>query len=728
MRQSSAGVLPRRASRGLAGNGKGNGAMPETAAGTGAANLTSLLRDTCFALSSASRYAGTIEFQPAHGSLVVPADVATRISLIVAEGVTNAIKYSHPAYVPGRIVVSCCQDQKGVIAVRVTDDGVGLPQKFDPALHGGCGIRLMRALCEELGAVLTFKSTALGLTVRFKVPLTHCAGNGARLQTPTNAAGHSHAPASFTRGLTVLEALPAAVYATDPAGRIIFYNEAASLLWGYRPELGKSEFCGSWKLYWPDGTPLPHDECPMAMALRQKQPVRGMEAVAERPDGTRVSFVPYPTPLFDEHGDLIGAINMLVDISEPKRVEAALARHRDEQAALYQFTDRLFRSLSPADAYAAALDAIRLTLRCDRSSILLFDEVGAMRFVASRGLSDAYRKAVEGHSPWTHEDINPEPIYVGQIPESDLPEALKTIVSKEGIGALAFIPLAAKGKLIGKFMVYYDGPHIFTSAELDLALTIARQLAFSLQHLGEEQASRRLASIVATSDDAIVSKDLDGIITSWNRGAEKLFGYSAEEMIGKPVTELMLSGGEAEEAKILDRLRRGERIEHYETTRKRKDGRLIHISLSISPILDGNGKVIGASKIGRDITDRKEAAARQELLTREIQHRTKNLFAVVQSVVARSFPGKQTVREAEAAVRDRLRSLAHTHVLLMDKEWQGAELAEVVRVEMAPYGTRVTVEGPSVELSAKAAQYFALAVHECREVWSAFQRRRLRTH
>ena len=94
----------------------------------------------------------------------------------------------------------------------------------------------------------------------------------------------------------VLEALPAAVYTTDADGRITFYNEAAAELWGVRPKLLESEFCGSWKLFWPDGTPLPHDECPMAVALRERRPVRGVEAIAERPDGSRVPFIPYPTP------------------------------------------------------------------------------------------------------------------------------------------------------------------------------------------------------------------------------------------------------------------------------------------------------------------------------------------------------------------------------------------------------------------------------------------------
>ncbi len=125
----------------------------------------------------------------------------------------------------------------------------------------------------------------------------------------------------------LLGALPAAVYTTDAAGRITYYNDAAAALWGHRPPLGTSEWCGSWKLFWPDGTPLSHDQCPMAVALKENRAVRGMEAAAERPDGTRVPFIPYPTPIHDETGTLIGAVNMLVDITDRKRAE-------DQQALL----------------------------------------------------------------------------------------------------------------------------------------------------------------------------------------------------------------------------------------------------------------------------------------------------------------------------------------------------------------------------------------------------------
>jgi PAS domain S-box-containing protein len=120
-----------------------------------------------------------------------------------------------------------------------------------------------------------------------------------------------------------LEALGVAVYTTDANGRITFFNKAAATFWGRRPELGE-EWCGSWRIYRADGTPLPHAECPMAIALKENREVRGAQAVAERPDGTRVAFIAYPTPLRNDRGELIGAVNVLVDISERKQAEDAL--------------------------------------------------------------------------------------------------------------------------------------------------------------------------------------------------------------------------------------------------------------------------------------------------------------------------------------------------------------------------------------------------------------------
>lgn len=358
-----------------------------------------------------------------------------------------------------------------------------------------------------------------------------------------------------------LQALPAPIYVTDASGRITFYNEAAARLWGVRPELGTSEFCGSWKLYWPDGTPLPHDQCPMALALKEQRPIRDMEIVAERPDGSRVSLIPYPTPIFDKSGALTGAVNMLVDVGERKETE---------------------------------------------------------------------------------------------------------------------------------------------------------------------RAAQLLAAIVEASDDAIVAKNLDGIIMSWNQGAERLFGYAQEEVIGKPITIIIPVDRHHEEATILGRLRRGERIDHYETIRQRKDGSFVEVSLTVSPIWNSKGKIIGASKIARDITERKRAEEQQYLLLREMNHRIKNLFALCGSIVTLSGRRANTPEELVSAIRERFGALARAHELTLPKTSKAAGRIEqsttlhaLIQTIASPYNgqadrdrPRVAVTGQDISIAGGAVTSFALLLHE----------------
>jgi PAS domain S-box-containing protein len=184
----------------------------------------------------------------------------------------------------------------------------------------------------------------------------------------------------------LLDALPAAIYTTDAAGRITYYNNAAAELWGHRPPLGSSEWCGSWKLFWPDGTPLPHDKCPMAIALKENRAVRGMEAACERPDGTRVPFIPYPTPLHDEAGNLVGAVNMLVDITERKRAEEQQAllmrelhhRVRNTLATVQAIMGSTARSSETIEEFKTAL--IGRIAALAKTHRLLTEEVGAVAF------------------------------------------------------------------------------------------------------------------------------------------------------------------------------------------------------------------------------------------------------------------------------------------------------------------------------------------------------------
>src|SRR5262245_13165621 len=351
-------------------------------------------------------------------------------------------------------------------------------------------------------------------------------------------------------GTELLEALPVAIYTTDADGRITFYNRAAAELWARHPELGNSQWCGSWRLYWPDGRPLPRDECPIAIALREGREVRGVEAIAERPDGTRVRFLPCPTPLRDSSGRLVGAINLLMDVTE----------HHD--------------------------------------------------------------------------------------------------------------------------------------AELE---------------------SARLAAIVVSSDDAIISKTIDGRITSWNSGATRIFGYDASEMIGEPILRIIPPELHGEEKEILARLRRGERIEHYETVRVAKDGRRVDVSLTVSPLRDRSGKVVGASKVGRDITDRKRAEKLQRVLTDELAHRVKNTLATVQAIANQSLVRAKSPPDFVSSFTGRIQALAKAHTLLTRGKMQGADVMELVSEQVligAPNDTRISYSGPLLVLDAQAAVHLALVLHE----------------
>jgi PAS domain S-box-containing protein len=629
----------------------------------------------------------------------------------------------------------------------------------------------------------------------------------------------------------MINVLPAAIYTTDEEGRLTHFNPAAVEFSGRELQLGTDQWCVSWKLYRPDGTPLLHDECPMAIALKEGRVISGAEAIAERPDGSRRWFTPYPTPLRDSQGRITGGINMLVDITERKRADKALADALRQQSALFQVADGLHRASSLQEIYRVAMEAICEALRCERVSILLYDDTGTMRFVASRGLSENYRKAVEGHSPWKRDESDPQPVCIGSITAAPLEEMLKSTILGEGIHACAFIPMLSNGQLIGKFMMYFDNPHTFTDTELQLSLTIARQIAFSIARRRAEEASRKseerfraivettpqcvklvgsdgtllhmnsqgaemvganspedvigrsvydlvapedrdrfkafnesicrgergslqfdivglkgqrrhmethaaplsnpdgslvhlavtsdiserdqasraknlLAALVDSSDDAIVSKSLDGIITSWNKGAERIFGYTPEEVVGKSISLIIPADRQHEEADILRRIANGDRVDHFETLRKRKDGTHFDVSVTISPVKDSAGRIIGASKVARDINQRKqsEIALRQSeerfrklsetldaevrVRTEELEQRNREVLTQAEQVRQLSWQVLRTQDEERRHIARELHDSAgqilavlgmNLSVIIQNAEKQAPEIAETAR-------------------------------------------------
>jgi PAS domain S-box-containing protein len=482
----------------------------------------------------------------------------------------------------------------------------------------------------------------------------------------------------------LLEALPAAVYTIDADGRITFFNEAAADLWGCRPELGKSEWCGSWRLFWPDGRPMRHDECPMAVALKEGRPIRGAEAAAERPDGTRVPFLAYPTPLRDRSGAVAGAVNTLIDITERKRNE----EFEQQFAAIVESSD----------------DAI-LSENLD-------------------GIIKTWNAGAERLFGYTAEEVIGKPITL-LIPidrhgeESDI---LSRIRRGECIDHYETVRRRKDGSVIEISVT--ASPLKNAEGRIIGASKIARDIT---ERRRTEQLTRRLASIVESSDDAIVSKDVDGIIKTWNPGAERLFGYTAEEVIGKPITLLIPLDRHGEESDILSRIQRGERIDHYETVRQRKDGSLVEISLTVSPLKNAEGTVVGASKIARDITERRRAQEQQNLLLREMSHRVKNLFAVTSGLVTLSAHSARTPADLAEAVRERLGALARAHGLTRpgmmnggEKPGQDTTLHALVQTIFAPYVDPERIKshgfymitGPCLPIGRNAVTSMALVMHE----------------
>ncbi len=228
-----------------------------------------------------------------------------------------------------------------------------------------------------------------------------------------------------------------------------------------------------------------------------------------------------------------------------------------------------------------------------------------------------------------------------------------------------------------------------------------------------QESERQLASIVASSNDAILSIDMDMKITNWNAAAEKLYGYSREEAIGQSVLMLVPEDRRNEESEILSKIRAGETIHRYETQRLRKGGRPVDVQLSVSPIYDSSGRAIGASKMSQDIKARKEAERLQRVLIGELNHRVKNVFATVMAISKQTLDRDGDGRDSVASFNARLMSMAHAHDLLTHNDWQRADLADLVEQVLNPYPReKFEVEGCPVLLPQKAVVSFSLAIHE----------------
>ncbi|MGB6537331.1 MAG: PAS domain-containing protein [Xanthobacteraceae bacterium] len=365
-----------------------------------------------------------------------------------------------------------------------------------------------------------------------------------------------------------------------------------------------------------------------------------------RDSGTRFIHV-VSTPETDESGQVVGWVASILDLTEQKRADeerrralAALAKTANEQSALYEFTNRLYRAESTAVIYEAALDAILRALVCSRAAVLRFDEERTMRFVAWRGVSDRYRGAVEGHSPWPPGENNPQPVCIGDIDSAELPETIKAVAKEEGIRALSFVPLrSSAGTLTGKFMTYYDAPHEFAREEIELTLNIGRRLGFAVERIEAEQA-RRLAEqelrelkekleteiekrtlerdrIWSVSEDLLGVSNFDGYFISINPAWRRLLGWSDAEIKSMHVSELRHPDDAATAIAGRAELARGVPTVRVENRFRHRDGSWRWMQWTMTA---ENGLIYVS---GRHVTLEKEAASALAQAQRRSAHSQK---------------------------------------------------------------------------------------------------------
>lgn len=402
--------------------------------------------------------------------------------------------------------------------------------------------------------------------------------------------------------------------------------------------------------------------------------------------------------------------------------EGVLRTDGQDAAALLRLTDRLYRASAIEDVFDAALDAISELLGSDRASILLFDTNGVMRFVAWRGLSEIYRQAVDGHTPWKPGDRNAVPFFVADISKTDEPAWLRSTIRSEGITALGFVPLMAQGEVVGKFMTYLPYEHSFTDNERNLAVAIARQVGFSLERYRAEQARRAAEKQVRVSEDRFRRMSEDAPIMIWiadksgrclhlNKMLRTFWGVedlSSFDWIDTIHPEDRVEIAQAMQAAVLNRS-----SARVKGRYRRADNTYRVLETVARPHFDEGGAFDGMIGVNVDVTERDESDRHKQLLINELNHRVKNTLAVVQSVAKQTFKGLPAAEPKVKAFEGRLIALAQAHNLLAAESWQSASLGEVARKSVnGEADTRVRINGPLVQLAPKQAVTTAMALHE----------------
>lgn len=405
----------------------------------------------------------------------------------------------------------------------------------------------------------------------------------------------SAAPASERLAHQLLQAMPVAVYTTDANGRITFFNEAAATLAGQRPQLGDL-WCIIWRELRPDGEALPKDQCPLAEALREGRPMAGVRGIAERPDGTRVAFAAYATPLFDEHGTMCGAVNMLVDITE----------RMDFEQRLQQLNDTLEKRV--AERTQQAQSAYAELHRSERNFALLVGSVVdyAIYMLDVDGHIVSWNAGAERIKGFRAEDVLGRHFSMFYTPEeraANVPARALATAAREG-------RYGAEGWRVRK-----DGTRFWASVVVDPILDAGKLIGFAKvtrdvtvrrnNELALRESEQMARGIIDTALDGFVQVDGEGRVTEWNPRAQAKLGWTREEVLGRKLPELVLASEDRDRyAAELPPITRdiSSRAGNPSIEVVTRDGRKLPVELSISPLpLSGS---VRYNVFFRDLSDK----------------------------------------------------------------------------------------------------------------------------
>lgn len=420
--------------------------------------------------------------------------------------------------------------------------------------------------------------------------------------------------------LSIINSANAYIFSLDKQYRYTSFNQGhaatVKMLYGTSIELGHSLL---------DYMTVPEDretaKRNLDRALAGEQLIE--ESYSGKAPEARHYFQVSHSPIRVENGDIVGVTVLAQDMTERKRAEELLHRLNRELRAISDCNQVLVRA---EDEQSLLDDICRIV--CDEADYCLawvgyveHDDARTIRPVAWAGVDNGYIKDAQltwaedverGQGPAGKVIRRGEMICVQDIATDPQMAPWREGALLRGYRSGITLPLKQEsGEVFGVFMIYSAEVNAFTTEEIRLLEELSGDLAFGitvlrtrLEHQRAEEQLGRLAAIVASSDDAIVGKTLDGIITSWNQGAENIYGYTQGEVVGKSISILVPPGHEDEIPRIFGRIKSGEHIEHYESVRQRKDGQQIHMSLTISPVYGPQGQVVAASAVGRDITEK----------------------------------------------------------------------------------------------------------------------------